>query len=134
MVGSNIFNIFLCVRHQCNHKASTFSVRKQPRHRCRNFFEYAAVFIYVHGEKAFIGQMGGVNFPHVLWGFRRLSSFHGLRMIPSTRVASATLTTIRAKSSSDRGDLMEFLALLIVIDPSSNLKIKIDKFGKTFQK
>jgi hypothetical protein len=54
-------------------------------------------------------------------------------MIPSTWVAFATLTTIRAKSSSDRGDLMEFLALLIVIDPSSDLKIRIDISEKAFQ-
>jgi hypothetical protein len=81
VVGSNIFNIFFCVRHQCYHKASAVSDEKQPRHRCGNFFESATVFVYVHGEKAFIRQMGRFNIPRMLWGFRRLSHFHGLKSV-----------------------------------------------------
>ena len=45
------FPIFFCFRHQCNHKASAVSDEKQPRHRCGNFLESAAVFVYVHGKK-----------------------------------------------------------------------------------
>jgi hypothetical protein len=71
---------FFCFRHQCNHKASAVPDEKQPRHWCGNFFESAAVFVYAHGKKAFIRQMGGINIPRMLYGFYRLSCFHGLKI------------------------------------------------------